>query len=95
MTHITKTQAEPASASERRQKTALFHRILLTFHDAADTRDIEVALRLLKILESLATAPTDATPQERTRALRGLVAAHERLWAIRFGETSGAPRSRR
>jgi hypothetical protein len=95
MTHLTKPQAEVAAASERRQKTALFHRILLTFHDAADTRDIEVALRLLKILESLATAPTDATPHERTRALRGLVAAHERLWAIRFGDSIDADRSRR
>jgi hypothetical protein len=86
MTHISEVLAEKASTSERRQKSSLFHRILLTFHDACDARDIEVAQRLLKILEAIATVPGDVTPPERTRALRGLVAANERLWTIRFGD---------
>jgi hypothetical protein len=95
MTHLTEDQIDASSTSQRRQKTALFHRILLTFHDACDTRDIEVALRLLKILESLVPAQGEASPPERMRALRGLVAANERLWAIRFGDLFDPDRARR
>jgi hypothetical protein len=95
MTHLTRTEPDAPATSERRQKTTLFHRILLTFHDACDTRDIEIAMRLLKILEALATASDAAVPQDRTRALRELVAANERLWAIRFGDAADPDRSRR
>jgi hypothetical protein len=95
MTHLMQAQPEAPTTSERRSKTSLFHRILLTFHDACDARDLDVATRLLTILESLATAQDNAVPPERTRALRGLVAAHERLWALRFGDAIEPDRPRR
>jgi hypothetical protein len=56
----------------------------MTFHDACDTRDIDVAVRLLKILEAMATVSGDVASRERTRERRGFVAASERLWNIRY-----------
>jgi hypothetical protein len=67
----------------RKPKISLFHRVLLTFHDACDMRDIEMAIRLLKILESMFVVEGDVVPHDRTRRLRGFVAACERLWNLR------------
>jgi hypothetical protein len=69
---------------DRQPKFLLFHRILLTFHDTCDTRDIDVAVRLLKILEAMATVSGDVASRERTRERRGFMAASERLWNIRY-----------
>jgi hypothetical protein len=60
MTHLIRAQVGEVLLGERKQKISLFHRILLTFHDACDMRDIDVAMRLLKILESMAIAAARA-----------------------------------
>jgi hypothetical protein len=64
---------------------------LLIFHDACDKRDIDVAMRLLKILEPLATAAAELAPPDRTRTLPGFVAANERLWNLRHDGSSSHP----
>ncbi len=87
MTHLIRAQVGEVLLGERKQKISLFHRILLTFHDACDMRDIDVAMRLLKILEPMAIAAGEGASRDRTHVLRGFVAANERLWNLRFNDS--------
>jgi len=50
---------------DRKPKISLSQRILLTFHDTFETRDIDVAVRRLKILEAMATVSCDVASRER------------------------------
>ena len=75
----------PQSGPSRRQRRLSDH-ILIAFHLACDQRDLEVADRLLGILErTLRRQPPAGRPERRTDA-RPLVAAHERLWTLRHPE---------
>jgi hypothetical protein len=90
MTHLTRAQADAAFIGDRGQNISLFQRIMLTFHEACDARDIDVATRLLKILELMAAASGDGASHDPIHARRGFVAASERLWNLRFNDPSGA-----
>jgi hypothetical protein len=57
--------------------------VLITFHFACDQGDLEVADRLIATLDHmLHRAPLEGRPDRRINT-QGLVAAHERLWALR------------
>jgi hypothetical protein len=56
--------------------------ILIAFHHACDQADLEVAERLLKVVETVFDAPRHVG-RERRLEQRTLVAAHERLWLLR------------
>ncbi len=57
--------------------------ILHAFHFACDMKDLEIAQALLKTLENLLVKRVATPAAQRTRELAPLVAAHERLWALR------------
>jgi hypothetical protein len=64
----------------------LSDKILIAFHHACDDRDIEVAGPLLGVLEFMITrAPVLPAGRDR-RSKESLVAAYERLWALRHPE---------
>jgi hypothetical protein len=85
---------DTVTTTAQRRRRRLSDKILIAFHQACDQADLEVAERLLSILEAM------TTPQRRARAPRGserrrrretLVAAHERLWQLRHPDVeSGA-----
>jgi hypothetical protein len=70
-----------------RQSRPLFDKILIAFHHACDQGDIEVAVPLLEVLE-FATQRARSIPGRDRRSKESLVAAHERLWALRHPELS-------
>ena len=65
----------------------LSDKILIAFHHACDQGDIEVAVPLLEVLE-FATQRARSIPGRDRRSKESLVAAHERLWALRHPELS-------
>jgi len=66
-----------------RHTRRLSDKVLIAFHQACDTSDLEIAADLLRVLEvMLARRPTHADGNRR-RNVEGLVAAYERLWHLR------------
>jgi hypothetical protein len=74
---------KPGRPGRRRR---LSDTILLAFHAACDQGDFEVADSLLAILELMVQRPPPEGRPERRRGVDTLVAAHERLWALRHPE---------
>jgi hypothetical protein len=60
----------------------LFDEMLITFHQACDQRDSEIAFELLRVLDFMAMRQRPLSDGEVRRNKHGLVAAHERLWEI-------------
>jgi hypothetical protein len=75
----------PPRGPNRKQRRLSDH-ILIAFHFACDQRDLEVADRLLGILERLILRPPPDGRLERRADLPTLVAALERLWTLRHPE---------
>ena len=66
----------------------LSDKVLSAFHRACDQRDFEVAGRLLGVLELIITRPP-VLPATRERQFKeSLVAAYERLWALRHPDST-------
>lgn len=64
----------------------LTDKILASFHHACDQGDLEVAERLLRVVETILRR-RDFTPDtDLRRHKESLVAAYERLWALRHPE---------
>ena len=61
----------------------LSDKIAIAFHNACDEGDIEVAERLLAVLERMITPPLGPPNGIDRRSKDSLVAAHERLWLLR------------
>ena len=61
----------------------LSDKILIAFHYACDQRDLEVAERLLNVLEMMLKRVPLNPNGNRRRNAESLVAAHERLWHLR------------
>jgi hypothetical protein len=83
-------EAEAAMANtaphKRHVRRRLSDKILIAFHQACDQADLEVAERLLSILDTMTTAmrlPRAQRGTERRRVQANVVAAHERLWQLR------------
>ncbi|MBR0651978.1 hypothetical protein GXW78_20100 [Roseomonas terrae] len=67
----------------------LVDKILIPFHQACDQQDLEVAARLLKIVEVMLQKPAATIHADRRRTVQLLVAAHERLWLLKHPEAQG------
>jgi hypothetical protein len=76
----------PPQPGPNRKQRRLSDHILIAFHLACDQENLEVADRLLGILEHILLRPPPAGRPERRTDLRPLVAAHERLWTLRHPE---------
>ena len=76
--------AQRPAGEDIKQKSArsMPDKILVAFHHACDSRDFEVAARLLVSAEAALTSNDSLQPLKRRRAMEGLVAAHERLWVL-------------
>lgn len=70
----------------RRHSRRLEDKLLIAFHHACDVSDLEVAGRILQILELMLSRRPASPDLSRRRTMEGLVAAHERLWHIRHRE---------
>jgi len=81
---MTEVLARSTSAvAQPRHTRRLSDKVLVAFHHACDSSDLEIAEQLLGTLEvMLARRPLHADVNRR-RSLEGLVAAHERLWHLR------------
>lgn len=65
-----------------RHTRRLSDKLLIAFHHACDTSDLEVAKRLLDLLELKLVRRPIHPDRDRRRNVEGLVAAHERLWHL-------------
>ena len=72
-----------ASAAPR-QTRRLPDKILVAFHHACDLADLEVAEALLRTIELILTRRPVQPGFSRRRDMETLVAAHERLWLLRY-----------
>ncbi len=73
-------------ANERRTRH-LQDNILIAFHRACDSGQLEVAAELLRLTEAVVKVEPDA--KRRRQDIRALVAAHERLWLLTHPEHAG------
>jgi hypothetical protein len=65
----------------------LSDKILIAFHQGCDQGDVEVARRLLDILDAMVQRSTDLAREGGERRIKEtLVAAHERLWQMQHPE---------
>ena len=65
-----------------RHTRRLSDKLLVAFHHACDTSDLEVAKRLLDLLELMLVRRPIYADRDRRRNVEGLVAAHKRLWHL-------------
>lgn len=70
-----------------RHTRRLSDKVLVAFHHACDTSDLEVAEQLLGTLEMMLSRRTPNPDSNRRRSIESLVAAHERLWHLRHPDT--------
>jgi hypothetical protein len=61
----------------------LTDKILVAFHHACDQSDFEIAMKLLRVLETILTRRPTISDQTERRSRETFVAAHERLWKLR------------
>jgi hypothetical protein len=73
----------PLPRAPIRKHRRLSDHIVIAFHFACDQGDIEVAGRLLGILERMVLRPPPIGRTERRSDIQSLVAALERLWTVR------------
>ncbi len=66
-----------------RYSRRLSDKIAIAFNHACDERDIEVAERLLNVLENMINHPLGPPILRDRRSKESVVAAHERLWLLR------------
>ena len=80
---IPASQSSPRAPNRRRR---LSDHISIAFHFACDQADMEVAGRLLGILEDMVLRPSLTEHSVRRTDVEPLVAALERLWTLRHPE---------
>lgn len=69
-----------------RHTRRLSDKILVAFHQACDTGELDVSEQLLAILERMMSKRPTANEGNRRRNMESLVAAFERLWHLRHPE---------
>ena len=92
MNHETDDAIAISAPHQRHARRRLSDKILIAFHQACDQADLEVAERLLSILDTMASAqqiPRAQRGTERRRVQANVVAAHERLWQLRHPDVAG------
>jgi hypothetical protein len=75
--------APPARQPGSRQRKDVANDILSAFHFACDIKDLDIAQRLLAAMETLIHDRSASPGFDKHRALATIVAAYERLWALR------------
>jgi hypothetical protein len=70
--------------SESPHSRRLSDKILIAFHFACDQGHYEAAEQLVHILEKMLSRPMIPPSVERRKNIESLVAAHERLWHLRY-----------
>lgn len=75
---------EGGSSAAIRYSRRLSDKILVAFHHACDESEFEAAEALLRTTEALITRRVAIPDAYRRRSLEALVAAHERLWHLRY-----------
>jgi len=78
---------DTASPGLPRHTRRLSDKVLVAFHHACDTSDLETAEQLLATLEMMLNRRTPAPDSNRRRSIESLVAANERLWHLRHPDT--------
>lgn len=76
-------EPEKSAATPPRYSRRLSDKILVAFHHACDQQELDIAGELLNVLEMLLMQRGSAADLGRRRNMESLVAAHERLWALR------------
>ena len=76
----------PRRGPKRRRRVS--DHVMVAFHAACDQGDLEVAQRLLTVVEFMLRRPPPGGRPERRAQVDPLVAAHERLWGLRHPETN-------
>lgn len=71
----------------QRQTRRLSDKILIAFHQACDTPDLEIAGHLLRLLEIMLMRPPIHLDGRQRHNAEGFVAAHERLWYLQHPTT--------
>jgi len=89
-TKLADSETAEAPDAAPRYTRRLSDKILVAFHQACDQSDLEVAERLLGVLELMLTRRPITPDQQRRRNMEGLVAAHERLWHLRHHSNTPA-----
>jgi len=91
-------QRRTAPTSLPRRTRRLSDKVLVAFHQACDTSDLEMAARLLSILETILARRSVEVDRNHRRSIEDLVAAHERMWHLRhpavdqpYGPDAGRP----
>lgn len=69
-----------------RHTRRLSDKILVAFHQACDTDELDVADQLLLILDRMMGRSPKLNEGNRRRNMESLVAAYERLWHLRHPE---------
>jgi hypothetical protein len=77
---------EAIAPATPRHTRRLSDKILVAFHQACDTAELDVAEQLLGILEKMMSKRPTANEGNRRRNMESLVAAFERLWHLRHPE---------
>ena len=83
---VTEDDASPREAGParpQRHSRRLSDKVLVAFHHACDTQDLETATELLRTLENMLTRRPSSPDGNRRRNMESLIAAHERLWHLR------------
>jgi hypothetical protein len=80
---ISDEEDRAAPGRPARQLRRLSDKVVVAFHFACDQGELEVAWRLLQILETVIRRPPPNGQPERRNQMPILVAAHERLWHLR------------
>lgn len=70
------------TAAAPRYSRRLSDKILISFHQACDQADYDVAKRLLQIFEYMLSRRELPADLNRRRNQESLIAAHERLWQL-------------
>lgn len=83
------TVRDGSSPGLPRHTRRLSDKVLVAFHHACDTADLETAEQLLATLEMMLNRRTVHPDGNRRRSIESLVAAHERLWHLRHPDTEG------
>ena len=76
-------QRDGGNVRPQRHSRRLSDKVLVAFHHACDTQDLETATELLRTLENMLTRRPTSPDGNRRRNMESLVAAHERLWHLR------------
>jgi hypothetical protein len=78
-----------SNAWPTRYTRRLSDHVLIAFHHACDQDEVEVARRLLDLLEFMVRRPPRWPGGRERRVKASLVAAYERLWSIQQQESPG------